>query len=257
MKAVIIEDEPAMAGLLQKMIGEIDPDIHIVTVLQSIEESVDWFVNHAMPDVVFMDIHLADGPSFSIFDEAEVNCPVIFTTAYDQYALKAFQVNSIDYLLKPIDKSDLERALGKLRKIRPLPVFDREVLRQIVPDYFFSEKEPHAFKTRFLIPEKDKLIPLNVDDIAYIYLDLKMVKIVTLEEKTYYGNHSLDDYMHQLDPKGFFRPNRQYIIAKKAIRDITLWFGNKLIINLFIPAPERLTVSRSRVKDFKKWFTES
>ena len=254
MKTVIIEDEKVMARSLAQLIREVAPDITIEAMLESIEDSVEWFRHHDTPDVAFMDIHLADGPSFSIFDEITLNCPIIFTTAYDQYALQAFEVNSIDYLLKPIDKSDLVKSIQKLRRLTPNITMDKDIIDQMIERLYLKEPAP-AYKSYFLFPEKDKLIPVKVKDIAYIYMDTKLVKAVTFQNKTYYADQSLDEISNQLDPKDFFRANRQFIIAKAAISDLTLWFGNRLSVNLTIPSPERIVVSRAKIKDFKKWFT--
>ena len=251
MKTIIIEDENVAAQALQTLLRELDSEMEIATVLQTIEESVEWFENNAMPDLVFMDIHLADGSSFAIFDQVDITCPIIFTTAYDEYALKAFEVNSIDYLLKPINKSDLERAL---RKYRTLSTRDNGTsLEGLLAQMGGLRKK---YKTCFLIPERDKLIPLATNNIAYIYIDTKMVKVISMDGHTYYLNQTLDDIMAQLDPQFFFRANRQFIISRHAVKDMTVWFGNKLAVNLSVPVPEKIIVSKARVGEFKTWFAE-
>ena len=160
MKALIIEDELMAAKTLKKLLGEVSPDTEIVGVLESIEDSVDWISQHPMPDLIFMDIHLADGSSFTIFDRVTVTCPVIFTTAYDEYALKAFEVNSIDYLLKPISKEALERAVAKYHNLgRGL---EQQQLETLLKHLGAKPK----FKSCFLLPERDKLVPLPTSDIA-------------------------------------------------------------------------------------------
>ena len=251
MKAIIIEDEIVAAQALQTIIQEIDPSIQIIAVLQSIDESVEWFQAYPMPDLVFMDIHLADGSSFVVFEKVDVSCPIIFITAYDEYALKAFEVNSIDYLLKPVNKPDLERAIHKYKHL----TLHSDSNINLINNLLTSIRQNNVtHKTYFLVPEKDKLIPLAVNDIAYICIDSKMVKAVTFDNRIYYLDQVLDDLMQQLDSARFFRANRQYIIAHKAIRDISLWFGSKLSINLRIPTPERILVSKTKVSEFKKWF---
>lgn len=251
MKTIIIEDENVAAQALQTLLRELDSEMEIATVLQTIEESVEWFENNAMPDLVFMDIHLADGSSFAIFDQVDITCPIIFTTAYDEYALKAFEVNSIDYLLKPINKSDLERAL---RKYRTLSTRDNGTsLEGLLAQMGGLRKK---YKTCFLIPERDKLIPLATNNIAYIYIDTKTVKAISMDGHTYYLNQTLDDIMAQLDPQFFFRANRQFIISRHAVKDMTVWFGNKLAVNLSVPVPEKIIVSKARVGEFKTWFAE-
>lgn len=251
MKALIIEDENVAAQALQSLIREINPEIEIVTILQTIEESVEWFDENPMPDLVFMDIHLADGSSFAIFDKVEITCPIVFTTAYDEYALKAFEVNSIDYLLKPINKTDLERALNKYKSIAVRT--ENTSLEGLLAQMGGLKKK---FKTCFLIPERDKLIPLATSNIAYIYIDTKTVKAIAMDGHTYYLNQTLDDIMAQLDPEHFFRANRQFIIARNAVKDLSVWFGNKLAVNLKVPVPEKIIVSKARVGEFKTWFAE-
>ena len=253
MKAIIVEDEVMAAQALQMAINDVAPDIQIITTLQTIDDSVEWFSENEMPDLVFMDIHLADGSSFTIFEEVDIACPVIFTTAYDEYALKAFQVNSIDYLLKPIDKNDLKRAIDKFRKLTYHPEENSELINKLLRSL---KKSDQAYKSYFLVPEKDKLIPLAVTDIAYICIDAKMIKAITFDNKVYYMDQTLDELMEQMNPSRFFRANRQYIVAHKAIRDISLWFGSKLSLNLTVPTPERIFVSKAKVSEFKKWFAE-
>ena len=250
MKALIIEDEVMAAQTLQKLLEEVSPGVEITNVLDSIEESVEWLQQNAMPDLIFMDIHLADGSAFAIFEQVAVSCPVIFTTAYDDYALKAFEVNSIDYLLKPVSKDALEHALNKYHNLAE----GRNNADQIVK--FLSQLgEKKNYRKFYLMPERDKLVPLAVQNIAYVYIDAKTVKIITKEGKTYYVSSTLDDLMDDLDPYLFFRANRQFIVARDMIKDVSVWFGNKLAINLTVDVPERIIVSKARVAEFKIWFT--
>lgn len=250
MKAIIIEDEVIAAQSLQQLITEVDPSIQITSTLQSIDESIEWFHSNAMPDLVFMDIHLADGSSFNILDEVDISCPIIFTTAYDEYALKAFNVNGIAYLLKPINKADLERAITKLKKLSASPSENIDAINKLLSS--FKEYTP-TYRSYFLVPKKDKLIPLATADIAYIYIDAKLVKAVTFSDKSYYLDQTLDELVAQLNPKLFFRANRQYIVARKAVKDLTLWFGSKLIVNLTIQIPEKIVVSKAKTSEMKKW----
>lgn len=250
MKALIIEDEIMAAQALQKLVGEVSPGTEIIGVIESIEDSVEWLENNPMPDLMFMDIHLADGSSFAIFERVNVTCPVIFTTAYDEFALKAFEVNSIDYLLKPIRKEDLERSMNKFHALAGNR-FNSEKIEMILEQ--LGERKRH--RSYFLLPERDKLVPLSTKDIAYAYIDSKSVKIVTYEHKNYYLTHTLDDLMAQLDPNMFFRANRQFIVSREAIKDVSIWFGNKLAINLNVEVPEKIIVSKARVAEFKCWFS--
>jgi two-component system LytT family response regulator len=251
MKALIIEDESIAAQALESLVKETSPETEVVAVLQTIEESVEWFGENPMPDLVFMDIHLADGSSFAIFDKIDITCPIIFTTAYDEYALKAFEVNSIDYLLKPINKTDLERALNKYKNLTYND--EKSSLEGLLVQMGGLKKK---YKSCFLIPERDKLIPLATSNIAFVYIDTKTVKAIAMDGHTYYLNLTLDDIMAQLDPELFFRANRQFIISRNAVKDMSVWFGNKLAVNLSVPVPEKIIVSKARVGEFKSWFAE-
>ena len=250
MKALIIEDEIMASQALCKLIGKVSPETEVVEVLQTVAESEDWFRSNPMPDLVFMDIHLADGSSFAIFEKVNITCPIIFTTAYDEYALKAFEVNSIDYLLKPINKKDLERAMNKFNAFKGETNGDYKALVKRI-----EELKP-KWRNYFLLPERDKLVPLAAKDIAYVCIDDKMVKIVSFDHKYYYTNQTLDELLEQLEPSAFFRANRQYIVSRASIKDVSIWFGNKLALNLHVEAPDKIIISKARVSEFKQWFAD-
>jgi two-component system LytT family response regulator len=251
MKTVIVEDEIFAAQALQSLIHSIDASIEILATVQSIEESVEWFATHPAPDLVFMDIHLADGSSFAIFDELTLSCPVVFTTAYDEYALKAFEVNSIDYLLKPVSRQDLERAIGKYRSRIAASDSSARLLNQLISDMKKSER---AYKSCFLIPEKDRLLPLSAADIAFICVDTKTVKAVTFAGRTYYLDRSLDEMVIRLNPADFFRANRQFIISRRAVKDLATWFGGKMAVNLCVASfSEKIIISREKSGEIKRW----
>ncbi len=249
MNAVIIEDEALASRHLQQILAEIG-DISVITVLESISETVDWFQNNTQPDIVFLDIHLADGLSFEIFNHIKISCPIIFTTAYDEYALKAFKVNSVDYLLKPIDVADVKNALHKLKLLS-----NKDTLQTALNSLIGSFKTTSKYKTHFLIPAKgDKLIPVQTSDLACFYIDAGTVKAFTFDGKTYRFDYNLEDLAEMLNPEDYFRANRQFIISRKAIHDIDLWFNNRLSINLVITAPEKILISKARISEFKDWF---
>ena len=253
MKALIIEDEIMAAQRLQKLLNEVSPETEILTVLETIEDTVAWLEENPMPDLMFMDIHLADGSSFAIFDRVDITCPVIFTTAYDEYALKAFEVNSIDYLLKPISKDALARAIRKYHLVGQRVQNDNHSNYDALLEQLTGKKR---YKRCFLLPERDKLIPLPTSDIAYAYIDTKMVKLVSMSGKAYYMSQTLDELLAQLDPQMFFRANRQFIISRDAVKDVSIWFGNKLAINLTMETPEKIIISKARVAEFKHWFSD-
>ena len=253
MKVVIIEDEIIAGQTLSRMITELRSDFEIVAVLQTIRKSKEWFAGNPMPDLVFMDIHLADGLSFAIFDQVQISCPVIFTTAYDQYALDAFETNGIDYLLKPINKPRLSKAIDKFDQISHRD--DRnaaDIMRQLMESLHTNQSRG---KTHFLIPHKDKLIPLAMENIAYVYAEMKTARAVTFDGQNYPLDYSLDELMKNLDPELFFRVNRQYIVSHRAIKDVSIWFVGKLAVNLTVPIDEKIVVSKPRVPKFKAWFT--
>ena len=247
MKTLIIEDEVLAAQALQQLLGEVSPETEILTVLETVEEGIEWLRSNDMPELIFMDIHLADGTSFAIFEKIEITCPIIFTTAYDEYAIKAFEVNSIGYLLKPINKKDLRRVMEKHKVLAEGRNHLQEFMMQMKPT-------SKRYRSCFLMPERDKLVPLLVSNVAYFYIDTKTVKIVTFGGKSYFMNVTLDDMMDMLDPELFFRANRQFIVARTAIKDISIWFGNKLVINLDVNVPDKIIVSKAKVSEFKTWF---
>lgn len=259
MKAIIIEDEKAAVRNLTSLLNEIHPETEIITVIDSIADSIEWFSANPMPDLVFMDIHLADGSAFEIFEHTDITCPIVFTTAYDEYALRAFKVNSIDYLLKPIDKDEMERAFAKLNHLSQaeasLPDSHTEgeapLLRLIR-----SLRKQENYKTHFLIPVKgDKLLPVSVDMIRLFYIKDCLVKAVLTDGTEYAFPQTLDELTECLDPTLFFRANRQYLLSREAIKDIDLWFNSRLSINLHYPiASEKILVSKARVAEFKEWF---
>ena len=251
MKAVIIEDEIVAAQSLKRLIAQVNSNIEIVAVLQSIGDSVEWFAASPLPDLVFMDIHLSDGSAFSIFEKLKIKAPIIFTTAYDEYALKAFEVNSIDYLLKPINIKDLERAIEKFTCLGASKISNEDEIASMLSMY---KRENTVYKSNFLIPHKDKFIPLSVNDIAFIFSENKIAKIITFDNRTFYEQNSLDELQRQLDPSKFFRANRQFIISNRSVKDISIWFDSKLSINLSVEVPEKIIVSRARAAEFKEWY---
>ncbi|MBQ9639789.1 MAG: response regulator transcription factor [Bacteroidales bacterium] len=255
-QALIIEDEAIAALNLTRLLAEVAPDIEICETLQSIEETIDWFAVHSEPDIVFMDIHLADGLSFRIFEHITIHCPIVFTTAYDQYALDAFEVNSIDYLLKPISADKLRHALNKWETFSPLheneAAISQETMQQLLQTMQHSHRQ---YQSHFLVPMGEKLQPLPVADIAYIHLDAKIAQACTLNDQHYFIDKPLDTLMELLNPDLFFRANRQFIIAHSAIKYISTRLGSKLGVTLVISTPEPIIISKARATEFKQWFT--
>ncbi len=253
MKVLIIEDEILIAQKLSSLLSEAEPNAEILANLQSVAESVEWLENNPMPDLIFMDIHLADTLSFAIFERVEVTCPIIFTTAYDEYALKAFEVNSVDYILKPVSRQSLQKALDKFHRFGGAGKDNSTQLKQLAE---LLRQSDNRYSSSVLIAQKDKLIPLKVDDIAYIYYADKEVTFTKLDGSKQSASMSLDDIAQKLNPAHFYRANRQFIIAKKAVKDITTWFSHRVVVNLTVDTPEKIVVSRTNVQEIKRWLTE-
>lgn len=249
MKGIIVEDEILAAQNLNSILSKIGT-VEVICILESVNETIDWLSYNPQPDIIFMDIHLADGSAFEIFNQIQIRCPVVFTTAYDEYALKAFKVNSIDYLLKPVNLESVRKALDKLN------FFSRADSRNdSIKVIIESLKKKTGYKSHFLVPVKgDKLVPVHVGDIAYFFVDSGLTYAISFDQKRYYFDYTLDRLIEMLDPDLFFRANRQYIISREAIRDIDLWFNSRLSVNLKLPVPGKLLVSKARITEFKSWF---
>ena len=247
MKALIIEDETAAALNLEAILKQVAPGVEVIGTLESVEESIGWLRANPQPDLLFMDIHLADGDSFRIFDAVEVTAPVVFTTAYDQYALEAFRVNSIDYLLKPINNADVQRALGKLERLS----------RGERRDYGFRVRTMAAARHEqaFLVHVRDRIIPLRREQIAYCYTSNEKVTACTYEGVSYPLDKTLEALQAVLPEADFFRANRQFIVARRAVKEIAVWFGSRLSLSLVLETPERIVISKARVPEFKAWLT--
>lgn len=252
MKVLIIEDERAAVRSLTNILAQVDSSIEVVDVLEGIDDTVEWFGSNPMPDIVFMDIHLSDGSSFELFDRISITCPIIFTTAYDEYALRAFKVNSIDYLLKPIRVDDVRKALDKLNVLTSSHSGDMDSIRDMVS----AMRRTSQYRSHFLIPAKgDRLIPLDVADVLYFYIEEGAVYAVTTHNEKLLIPHTLDEVAASIDPSAFFRVNRQYIISRSAVKDMAVWFTGRLVVNLTVDTDEKIIVSRQKVSDFKDWFS--
>lgn len=246
MKVLIVEDETSAYDSLADILKEIDPAIEIAGNTESVSQTVKWLTEKAAPDLILMDIHLSDGSAFLIFDYIQVEIPIIFTTAYDQYAIEAFKVNSVDYLLKPVKTDDLRRALTKFSKWSPAEVISYLARLSQLP----GQK---GYKDRLLIPVKDTLLPVKVREVAYFYTSAGTT-FINLEDGTRipYIN-TLDYVFSSLDPADFYRANKQYIIARAAVKNITIWFDNRLLLTLDAVVPEPVYISKNKAADFKNW----
>jgi DNA-binding LytR/AlgR family response regulator len=247
-RVVIVEDETAAAVNLRSMLSVVLPDAEVVEVLESVAEAVEYFSSGADADIVFMDIHLADGESFRIFQSVDIAIPIIFTTAYDEYALEAFKVNSVDYLLKPFNEDDLRRAIDKLDRLSAREHAEQRDSREKM----VREVQGEAMQT-MLLRYKDKLIPVTADDVAFFYTSEERVTVTTLKGDCYLVDKTLESLSQQLSAEKFFRANRQFIVSRRAVKDIAVWFGSRLALNLSVETPERIIISKARVPEFKGW----
>jgi len=247
-KVLIIEDEKPAAEWLKQLIVKFDSQISILNVIDSISGAVEWFQKNQAPDLVFMDIQLADGLSFAIFEQVKVPCPVIFTTAYEEYAIKAFKVNSVDYLLKPIAYNELEASFQKFgTKQRVVPEVTIEILNKV------KEMLQKQYKTRFVIKVGEHLKSIPVEDILFFYSLDKATFLCTADFKTYLVDYSLDRISEMVEERRFFRINRKYILNNQSIADIVFYSNSRLKIKLKKPDEESIIVSRDKVAAFKEW----
>lgn len=248
MNAVIIEDEKLAAQKLESMLSKIQPNLKIIKVMGSIEDAIDFFQNESKVDLVFMDIHLSDGSSFNIFDKIEIKAPIIFTTAYDEYALKAFKVNSIDYLLKPIAQSDLRSALDKLMNISAINGADD--IKKLIATF---KENKSAYKQRFLVSYGSQIKSIKAEDAAYFYADNKMVFLANYDGHKYVTDETMDQLENALDPMEFFRVNRSFIIGINAIKQMHTYSRSRIKIDLMPACEKECIVSTEKCSDFKAW----
>ncbi|MBQ5836574.1 MAG: response regulator transcription factor [Alistipes sp.] len=246
MRVAIIEDETAAAQNLSAILHKVLPEIEIVSTIDTVVDSVEFFQSTPAIDLVFMDIHLADGASFRIFDNVEVTTPIIFTTAYDQYAIEAFKVNSIDYLLKPLNEADVKRAIEKWQRLTST---DRTEYATRVKDVAQNRPQEQVFLVHF----RDKIIPLQSCDIAFFHTCNERVTAYCYDGRQYPIEQTLEALQTKLPKEHFVRANRQFIIARKSVKDISIWFGSRLCANLTIETPERIIIPKARVHEFKEW----
>src|SRR6476661_5898518 len=256
MKVLIVEDEELAVKKIRKTLGEVDADAVIMGVTDSIQGTVNWLQTNPSPDLILMDIELSDGQSFEIFSRIPVKSAVIFTTSYDEYALKAFKVNSVDYLLKPIQKEDLEAALTKLKNMKELYKSD-EVKPDVSIDNLVKELQqklqPKEFRKRFLVKHAQKLVSVEVDEIAYFFSDGRLNFFKTFDNKKFVVDYTMDELNEMLDPDKYFRISRSFFISVNSVAQIHDYFGNRLMLQLKPETDKEAIVSREKVTEFKNW----
>ncbi|HEV7332815.1 MAG TPA: LytTR family DNA-binding domain-containing protein [Flavisolibacter sp.] len=255
MNIFIVEDEAIAAERIQELVRKTMPEARIVGLCDSIEDSVAFLQTHPMPDLVLMDIELVDGQSFEIFHEVEITCPVIFTTAYDEFALRAFKVNSIDYLLKPIQQEELQQSIEKFRKLsgkynRHNSDFIKEVVKELQGA---AKPVVEAYRERFLVKQGQRLISVSADEAAYFYSEGRVTFLKAKDERYYTLDLPLEDLEQQLDPDQFFRASRKYLVHRSAIHGVHAHLNGRYKVAVKPAIKDELFVSRDRAPEFKKW----
>ena len=251
MNILIIEDEELAVKKLQKTLFSIDETANVVGVTDSIKSSVEWLQDNTPPDLILMDIELADGQSFEVFNLVDVKSPVIFTTSYDEYALKAFKVNSVDYLLKPIQKDELQAALAKYKKLQEKSKSDLNI-DSLVKE-LQQKLQPKEYRKRFLVKHAQKLVSIEIDEISYFYSDGRLNFFKTADNKKFVVDYTMDELEEMLDPARYFRISRSFYVSAPCIDKIDDYFGNRLILQLKPAVDKEALVSREKVTEFKKW----
>lgn len=252
MKVLIIEDEAPAFRRLQKILEEVNPAIKIIEVIGTVEESVRWLQDNTAPDLIFMDIQLSDGLSFEIFEAVRITKPVIFTTAFDEYMLRAFKVNSIDYLLKPIKKEEVSRSLEKFNEMKTVfgGTSTLPDLNSLINRIRLDEKK---HKSRFLVKKGEELISVEVSSVAFFHSRNGIVYLYTTNGSTYLVDFNLDELGQQLDPEKFYRANRQFVINYDAIKKTHKYHKGKLMVEMVRPTDEPITISSEKATEFKEW----
>ena len=250
MRILIVEDEPLAAAQLAANISALKPDAEILAVCDTIKSTVEWLQNNDAPDLAFFDINLGDGLSFEIFEKIKFNQPVIFTTAFDQYAIQAFKVNSIDYLLKPINREELKNALLKFESQQ---ISGESKINPVVLEEIVSSLKMKSYKERFLVKVGSHLRIAETNDILYFYSFQKGTYLKLSDGKDYLLDQSLETIEDLIDPKQFFRINRKYLVSLKSISDVVSYSNSRLKLKITNSVEDDFLVAREKVKDFKKW----
>lgn len=253
MKILIIEDEPLAQQELKRLLGQTGHEFEVLDCIDTVEDSVSWFRENKPPDLVFLDIQLADGLSFEIFNQVKVDAPVIFTTAFDEYAIKAFKLNSIDYLLKPVKLEELNEALEKLRKLKKQFSSDTGALDEDRLQKVLSMLSGERHKSRFLVRMGDQILTVPVEQIAYFFAEENVVFLMERSGRKYIIDHTLENLEKLVDPSKFFRLNRSFLSSIGSIKKVSKYFNSRLAVDLDPATGERVLVSRKKVPEFMEW----
>jgi DNA-binding LytR/AlgR family response regulator len=253
MRVLIIEDEAPAYRRLNTLISQNHHDLDVVEVIDSVQDAIKWLRNHETPNLIFSDIQLADGLSFEIYREEPVKCPIIFTTAYDEYMMDAFRTNGIDYLLKPIEQKDLDRSISKFRDLTGAQTKENPGIEAVLD---LLDQRQKKYKTRFLIKVGSKLLPLQVSEIAYFFSSDGFTHIVTNANRKFLADQTLDELEQVLNPQIFYRSNRQFLVHVQSIQALHQYFKGKLKLDLNPKPDEDVIVSREKARSFKDWLDE-
>lgn len=254
-KVAIIEDEPAIARNLEFTLKELEPNIDILNKMDRVQSSMTWLdKNMDKCDLLFMDIRLTDGISFEIFQTIQPTVPVIFITAYDHYALEAFKVNGLDYILKPFQKEEVANALQKFKNTQGKESVGNNKIKELLN--YLQANENKSYREAYLVHFQNKLIPLPVDKINWFYTEQEVVYAYTSDGKKYVIDSTLDKVLAEISPKLFYRANRQFIVQRWAVRDIDFYFNGRLVVNVEPNPLEKIIVSKAKAPEFKKWLDE-
>lgn len=248
MRVLIVEDESAAFDNLVSILASIDPMIDVAGNTEGVGQTVRWLQHNPKPDLIFMDIHLSDGSAFAIFSQMEVDIPIIFTTAYDQYAIEAFKVNSVDYLLKPIDPKEVQAALQKFQKWGKADI--SHYLEQLEK---LRIAPASNYRDKLIVQYRDTLMPVSIKDVVYFYYTEHKTSVALVDGRVFPLRNQLEQIYSTLNPTDFIRANRQFIINREGVKDISVWFDGRLRVNMIVDVPETIYISKNRASEFKQW----
>ena len=250
MKIVIIEDEVAASSQLKYLLNQINAENDILAILETIEDAIKWFATNESPDLIFSDIQLGDGISFDIYEQVKINAPIIFITAFDEFAIRAFKLNSIDYILKPLDADSLRFAVEKFNN---QTLVKQETLNELIKQQVFS---PKSYRKSFLVRYRDKLLPIKSSEFAYFFIENGLVFGQLFDGRKFILDFKLEDLETQLNPHDFVRANRQFIFSRESILEIEPYINSRILVKTSPTSPYEAIISKEKVTPFKKWFEE-
>lgn len=250
MKILIIEDESAASSQLKFLLNQLNISCEILAIIETVEEAIKWFTTNESPDLIFSDIQLADGISFEIYEQVKINAPIIFITAFDEFAIRAFKLNSVDYILKPLDADSLRFAVEKFNN---QTLVKQETLNELIKQQVFS---PKSYRKSFLVRYRDKLLPIKSSEFAYFFIESGLVFGQLFDGRKFILDFKLEDLENQLDPHDFVRANRQFILSRESIFEIEPYINSRVLVKTSPKSPYEAIISKEKVTAFKKWFEE-